>query len=774
MNITKKLIALLLAACMLLGMAGCNTDAPATTTAAPTTEPPVDVGALYTDAAAGLEAAGKLSVEIDDVRTITVGEQTFDVETELTLNYAKDAAGRLTADVSQDTDYGSYDLEAEEVFLDGKVYAVVNDIPYLEEMTDDEYAARFVPAVMIDPALYNTSSVSEDGTTLTFREPSAVESWLGAGENAQALSGTATVTLDAQGAVVSTVYEVTYREGATTVNRKITARICPASDKAVEVPDDAGEYRQIDYLDTVYTLEEAFGLMVQAKAVTAASSKTTISEALAISRVEQEEVDYYPDSQEQMIRAEQTLTQTSYATGETASDSIEEVFRDGKYSYSSNGEPWSEDSAVTYELMRNHYQTLLLANFWDANCFEGVTVTEVEGLTLYEFDCGEFFDSTIRAEINYEFFEDETYLDNLADAYSAGESNYYIAVDSASKLPTAIGLTYSGYHTIYGEEYLLSQEVSHSFDLASLSAYENITGETAPEEEPAEKATPLFYKVTGSDGQVMWLLGTIHLGDSRTAYLPEEIMDAFNESNSLAVESDVIALEERLETDQQLITALAGSYYFMDGTTTADHIEDKELAAKAELLLKVSGNYNSTMLLMKAALWKETLESFYARQGYLLTSEKGVDMRLLKLAKEQNKTIIDIENATDSLLMPALWSEQLQEMLLQGTVETGMQAYNAQLLELYNMWCSGDEAALTEYIQSEGDDVTDEERPYYDEYVKSMSTDRNALMLEAAKTYLESGETVFYAVGLAHLLAEDGLVNTLKAAGYTVEPVSFE
>ena len=54
-----------------------------------------------------------------------------------------------------------------------------------------------------------------------------------------------------------------------------------------------------------------------------------------------------------------------------------------------------------------------------------------------------------------------------------------------------------------------------------------------------------------------------------------------------------------------------------------------------------------------------------------------------------------------------------------------------------------------------------------------MEIDRNDGMLEAAIEYLESGETVFYAVGLAHLLAEDGLVNTLRDAGYTVELVPY-
>jgi len=32
---------------------------------------------------------------------------------------------------------------------------------------------------------------------------------------------------------------------------------------------------------------------------------------------------------------------------------------------------------------------------------------------------------------------------------------------------------------------------------------------------------------------------------------------------------------------------------------------------------------------------------------------------------------------------------------------------------------------------------------------------------------------VFYAVGLAHVLAEEGLVNSLREAGYTVEPVEY-
>ena len=70
-------------------------------------------------------------------------------------------------------------------------------------------------------------------------------------------------------------------------------------------------------------------------------------------------------------------------------------------------------------------------------------------------------------------------------------------------------------------------------------------------------------------------------------------------------------------------------------------------------------------------------------------------------------------------------------------------------------------------------EMTEEELALYEEYSKAMEWDRNAGMLDVAKGYLSSGKTVFFAVGLAHLIAEDGLVNTLRDAGYTVELVPY-
>jgi uncharacterized protein YbaP (TraB family) len=80
---------------------------------------------------------------------------------------------------------------------------------------------------------------------------------------------------------------------------------------------------------------------------------------------------------------------------------------------------------------------------------------------------------------------------------------------------------------------------------------------------------------------------------------------------------------------------------------------------------------------------------------------------------------------------------------------------------------------MREIIITDISELPEEERPIYEEYTKIMENDRNALMLEKAIEYLQSGDVIFYAVGAAHVLAEDGLLNTLRDAGYTVEQVAY-
>jgi uncharacterized protein YbaP (TraB family) len=375
-------------------------------------------------------------------------------------------------------------------------------------------------------------------------------------------------------------------------------------------------------------------------------------------------------------------------------------------------------------------------------------------------------------------------------------------VDKYTLLPTSCGYLYEGCHTIEGYDCLLIEQLDQSFDLASLTSHDSIYEEPAPDIQPEETPTPLFYHVTGPNGQEMWLFGTIHVGDDRTAYLPQEIYDALTSSVALAVECDTEGFNDAVEEDEDLRDQVSALYFYDDGTI-ADHIDTDDLHEDAVKVMKATGSYFYNSEYLKASMWSSSIDNYYLAQAHQLVSEKGLESRLEKIAEENDIPLWEVESSLFQLQMLTGYSDYLQEFQLYSSVYShGKEAWES-VAELYDLWCAGDEAALMEEMKREAwafteedleetEDMTEEDledlkyirdnmesinaelEKIYHEYVKAMESDRNAGMLEVAKGYLESGKTVFFAVGLAHLIAEDGLVFTLRDAGYTVELVQYK
>ena len=58
-------------------------------------------------------------------------------------------------------------------------------------------------------------------------------------------------------------------------------------------------------------------------------------------------------------------------------------------------------------------------------------------------------------------------------------------------------------------------------------------------------------------------------------------------------------------------------------------------------------------------------------------------------------------------------------------------------------------------------------------YNRALLDERNLGMRDKALEYLASGQTVFFAVGAAHMADEVGLVYLLSEAGCTVAPFDY-
>ncbi len=179
------------------------------------------------------------------------------------------------------------------------------------------------------------------------------------------------------------------------------------------------------------------------------------------------------------------------------------------------------------------------------------------------------------------------------------------------------------------------------------------------------------------------------------------------------------------------------------------------------------------MVYLKAFAWDDLISNFYTDQNYVLSTQQGVDVRLLELARAQEKPILSVESGLAQIQMFSNFSQDLQTALLSKTVSTSLIDYNQEVQSLYELWCQGDETALATALAGDTADLAQEDISLYEEYTNAMFVKRNADMASTAISYLESGETVFFAVGFAHLLGDDGILTALRNAGYTVNQVSY-
>ena len=793
MKMMTRILSVVLCLSLLLGLSACvgepkNSTAPGTTastapaqttvptqTTAPTAAPAPDGLSLYAAALDILDGQQSLRMLVDRVDEVSTASQTVETVTSQTVLLQGLHTDDLRIQLTEEMTYGEYTTEITETYVGGKAYADVYDSLFLSVMSVEEYTARLLPTVLVDATRYETVEVDEQAekTVLRFRDALELEDWL-ASEATELISAQADVTLNKDGSLESVSFSASYLCANTPVTTTLAVAYRECTKVPITAPEEADDAIWLEYLDGPRLLEQTFGYLNSYNNVSFSSNVTTYVSAASFYLHRGFDVEVYDFASSPQIQINSSVYYMDYYNEESFEQESEERYINGKYTISyDDGQPQSA-VGVTNTKMREYVMDILTEYVLDCGYFSTAVCTDLGSILLIEFTCSKEMGKIIADEICQEIYNDPDLLNNLSSAYRTDTMEYYIAVDKYLGLPTAIGMNFKGTHTIDGYEYTSIRQVDQSIYLDSLDAYKAINEVAAPGEEPEEKAKPVFYHVTGKDGQEMWLLGTIHVGDDRTGYLPQEIYDAFDASDALALECDSRIFEDQMEADEALQEEVSGLYYYSDGSTAQSHITDQELYDLAVKMMKATGNYFFNAPYLKVAMWSNSISNFFIRQGSGLSSDKGVDNRLQELADKSGKKIIEVESTLFQLKMLTGWSDGLSQWQLEDAVHTHGLGYTNSLLKMYDLWCSGDEAALIEYLKDDTTGMTDEELAWWNEYNTAMSTDRNADMAKTAIGYLESGETVFMAVGLAHVLAEDGLVNALRAAGYTVELVEYE
>ena len=792
----KKLtrpIALILCIAMVLSLIGCS-GKPVETTAPTTipTEPPTtaapqpDGAALYAQGRLAVDEAENLQLRVSAYQTRKVAGEEYAESAEQTIALQGIGTESLQVTVEDSTTIGWGNIKTQEYYSAGTVRMHFDELPFTAEMEAEQYLSRLAPAVLVEADLYATITVEEtaDGIRIRFADPTAGESWL-VPENAELVEATASALLNAEGVLTQTKYAVTYLYGPAEYHQEWTVNVEIPASLALEDPfaDSPEEFVVLEYIDAPWLMTRSMINVAQSRNLSYTSVDTMISQAAGAVFSQQEYLDIYGKGSSTMYNYKVDISIHDYS-GSKDTYVYEENLQNSILEITENeGEPETQKlGSSQIDMLRTYYLDVAVDFPWMPEDLTGATATDLGSVYLLEFTGNDALGELYEATAADTFWNDPDFLMNLASAYRTESLTAYLSIDKYTELPVAFGFSYQGVHTIDGQEWSLTDQWDQTLFLGSTTAYEAITEESLPDEEPETKPTPLFYHVTGTEGQEMWLIGTIHVGDNRTGFLPQAIWDALAASDALAVEYDGEAFDEALENDPSLMAQVQGAYFYTDGTMTKDHL-DEDVYEDAIKLMKATGNYFLNAELIKPYLWAQSINNFMKQQGYHLVSDKGVDNRLMDFARENEIEIRDIESGLFQIQMITGWSDDLQQLLLEESLYTDSAAYCAELAELYELWLAGDEAALRDELNDEIDtsEMTEEELAEYeqikhllDEYNKTMSYDRNEGMLQKAIEYLESGEVIFYAVGLAHLLdGTNGLVDALRDAGYTVELVTF-
>lgn len=273
------------------------------------------------------------------------------------------------------------------------------------------------------------------------------------------------------------------------------------------------------------------------------------------------------------------------------------------------------------------------------------------------------------------------------------------------------------------------------------------------ETETAQAGGRGFMWEVESNGNTVYLVGSMHIADDSFYPLRPEFEEAFAEADYLGVEIDISKAAD--EEQQKLIMDLG---MYQDGTTLKDHVSS-ETYAKLGGILKQSGMQPNALDAFKPWVAETTIGSLKAvKAGY--EASAGIDLYFIQKAIERKVPILELESYESQLGMFDGFSKELQEKNLNIALDN-FDVLDESVNQMAEMWKTGNDEQLLELTNSMSGD---------EEYNKAMLIDRNIGMADKIDGYLKNGknEEYFIVVGSAHYLGEHGIVKLLKDKGYTV------
>jgi len=255
-----------------------------------------------------------------------------------------------------------------------------------------------------------------------------------------------------------------------------------------------------------------------------------------------------------------------------------------------------------------------------------------------------------------------------------------------------------------------------------------------------------------SDKSNIYILGSVHFLKKESYPLNKTIEKAFDSTQKLVLEVDLksedagrvqsVTLEKGINRDRTLQQNVSPETY--------------SLAEKRAQELGIDIRALSPLKPWLVALTMTALQ--LQKLGF--DPNYGVDRYLVERAVKSGKTIVGLETVAFQIGLIDQLPERDQESMLRQSLKE-MDLLDRGLDQIVRAWSTGDVTTLEGLLLSGMRE--------YPAVHQTVIVDRNRRWLPRIEKMIELGESTLIAVGAAHLVGKDGVIELLKARGYTVE-----
>ncbi len=254
------------------------------------------------------------------------------------------------------------------------------------------------------------------------------------------------------------------------------------------------------------------------------------------------------------------------------------------------------------------------------------------------------------------------------------------------------------------------------------------------------------WKVTGPNGETLYLGGSIHALRSTDYPLPVAFSRAFDASSHIVFEVDDKGMSG---TTKSLVKA--GQY--PKGDSLKNHVDPRtyDYLKRVFALMKVPetqwARYKPWFLVLM-------IQSTGMRD---FSGELGVDEFLARRARANKKPIFGLETGEEhAAVYSGLSDRQAEALLLHTFIPQERQSGDSP--SWMPAWRRGDADAIAASMHAAYRE--------YPAFAVRILDDRNRRWMPKIEGYLRSGHTYYVVVGAAHLGGPNGLLAMLRAKGY--------